>query len=135
MVQGLLSFIAVSFGMAILMVVWALCMVFWRYCCCCCCKRTQRCKCGGKYPTRKTMWVGYSILPGHKFGYSRCGRIASLVYLICFIAAVRYVTAPVYVFVYVFVYVYMYRWRVWMGRVSTSGVSCNGRVVVLGTTV
>jgi hypothetical protein len=93
--QGIVPYIAVGIAMAILMVVWALCMVFWRYCCCCCCKRSQRCKCGGKYPTRKTLWVGYSIQSGHKFGYSTCGRVATLIYLMIFLGLVGCVARSV----------------------------------------
>lgn len=46
-------------------------------------------QCGGKYPTRKTRWLGYTHQEGHRFSYPLKARVASFVYLFIFLVLVR----------------------------------------------
>ena len=57
--------------------------------CCVVACGVQKCKCGGKYPTRQTMWIGYSIQPGHVFAYSKCARAVSFIWIFIFIVILR----------------------------------------------
>ena len=83
--QSLVLYVGVAIVMAVICLLWVTCFVFWRYCCCCCCRKSQRCKCGGKYPTRKTFCLGYTHQEGHRFEYSKRGRILSGLYVFVFL--------------------------------------------------
>ena len=60
------------------------------------CSSPQRCKCGGKFPTRGNL-IGYKVLSGSQFGYPMRARVFAFVSVAVFIILLRCVPVELWV--------------------------------------